>query len=62
MHLENIDSIIPMEIIKIKSATDPNVTYNVKIMFDDTYSCDCKGYKYASKCWHIDKVKGNKNG
>ena len=26
-------------------------------MFGDTYSCDCKGYKYAGKCWHITTVK-----
>jgi len=51
------DYSIPMEVIKVKSATDSNVTYNVKIMFNDTYSCDCKGYKFANKCWHIDHVK-----
>ena len=54
------DYSIPMEVIKVKSATDSNVTYNVKIMFNDTYSCDCKGYKYAGKCWHITQVKEKK--
>ena len=56
------DMFIPIDFVDVPSKSDPDVTHKVKIMLDDTYSCDCKGYKYTSKCWHIDKVKGNKNG
>ena len=51
------DLFIPIDFVDVPSKSDPNVTHKVKIMLDDTYSCDCKGYKYAGKCWHITTVK-----
>ena len=51
------DMFIPIDFVDVPSKSDPDVTHKVKIMMNDTYSCDCKGYKYASKCWHIDHVK-----
>ena len=46
--------------VDVQSKSDPDVTHKVKIMFGDTYSCDCKGYKYSNKCWHITQVKEKK--
>ena len=54
------DLFIPIDFVDVPSKSDPNVTHKVKIMLDDTYSCDCKGYKYAGKCWHITTVKEKK--
>ena len=54
------DLFIPIDFVDVPSKSDPNVTHKVKIMLDDTYSCDCKGYKYAGKCWHITQVKEKK--
>jgi len=51
------DMFIPIDFVDVPSKSDPNVTHKVKIMLDDTYSCDCKGYKYSNKCWHITQVK-----
>ncbi len=45
------DMFIPIDFVDVPSKSDPDVTHKVKIMLDDTYSCDCKGYKYAGKCW-----------
>ena len=55
-----ITDVIEIKDIDVQSKSDPDVTHKVKIMFGDTYSCDCKGYKYASKCWHITQVKEKK--
>jgi len=54
------DLFIPIDFVDVQSKSDPDVTHKVKIMLDDTYSCDCKGYKYAGKCWHITQVKEKK--
>ena len=54
------DLFIPIDFVDVPSKSDPDVTHKVKIMFGDTYSCDCKGYKYAGKCWHITQVKEKK--
>ena len=54
------DMFIPVDFVDVQSKSDPDVTHKVKIMLDDTYSCDCKGYKYAGKCWHITQVKEKK--
>ena len=54
------DMFIPIDFVDVPSKSDPDVTHKVKIMLDDTYSCDCKGYKYAGKCWHITQVKEKK--
>ena len=51
------DMFIPIDFVDVPSKSDPDVTHKVKIMLDDTYSCDCKGYKYSNKCWHITQVK-----
>ena len=51
------DMFIPIDFVDVPSKSDPDVTHKVKIMLDDTYSCDCKGYKYSNKCWHITTVK-----
>ena len=51
------DMFIPIDFVDVQSKSDPDVTHKVKIMLDDTYSCDCKGYKYSNKCWHITQVK-----
>ena len=51
------DMFIPIDFVDVPSKSDPDVTHIVKIMMNDTYSCDCKGYKYAGKCWHITQVK-----
>jgi len=51
------DMFIPIDFVDVPSKSDPDVTHKVKIMMNDTYSCDCKGYKYAGKCWHITTVK-----
>ena len=55
-----ITDVIEIKYIDVQSKSDPDVTHKVKIMFGDTYSCDCKGYKYAGKCWHITQVKEKK--
>ena len=55
-----ITDVIEIKYVDVQSKSDPDVTHKVKIMFGDTYSCDCKGYKYASKCWHITQVKEKK--
>ena len=54
------DMFIPIDFVDVPSKSDPDVTHKVKIMMNDTYSCDCKGYKYAGKCWHITTVKEKK--
>ena len=54
------DMFIPIDFVDVPSKSDPDVTHKVKIMLDDTYSCDCKGYKYSNKCWHITQVKEKK--
>ena len=54
------DLFIPVDFVDVQSKSDPDVTHKVKIMMNDTYSCDCKGYKYAGKCWHITQVKEKK--
>ena len=54
------NAFIPVDFVDVQSKSDPNVTHKVKIMLGDTYSCDCKGYKYSSKCWHITQVKEKK--
>ena len=41
----------------IPSKSDPSVEHMVKIILNDVYSCDCKGYKYVGKCWHIEQAK-----
>ena len=46
--------------VGVQSKSDPDVTHKVKIMFGDIYSCDCKGYKYSNKCWHVTQVKEKK--
>ena len=51
------DVFIPIDFVEVPSKSDPSIIHKVKIMFGDTYSCDCKGYKYAGKCWHITQVK-----
>ena len=51
------DMFIPVDFVDVQSKSDPDVTHKVKIMLGDTYSCDCKGYKYSNKCWHITQVK-----
>ena len=51
------DMFIPIDFVDVPSKSDPDVTHKVKIMMNDTYSCDCKGYKYSNKCWHITQVK-----
>ena len=51
------DMFIPIDFVDVQSKSDPNITHKVKIMMNDTYSCDCKGYKYSNKCWHITQVK-----
>jgi len=68
VHGDNTDwitDVIEIKYVDVQSKSDPDVTHKVKIMFGDTYSCDCKGYKYAGKCWHITQVKDEmekKNG
>ena len=54
------DMFIPIDFVNVQSKSDPDVTHRVKRMMGDTYSCDCKGYKYAGKCWHITQVKEKK--
>ena len=54
------DLFIPIDFVDVQSKSDPDVTHRVKRMLGDTYSCDCKGYKYAGKCWHITQVKEKK--
>ena len=54
------DVFIPIDFVEVPSKSDPSIIHKVKIMFGDTYSCDCKGYKYAGKCWHITQVKEKK--
>ena len=54
------DMFIPIDFVDVPSKSDPDVTHKVKIMLDDTYSCDCKGYKYTGKCWHITTVKDSR--
>ena len=62
MHFGNplSDVFIPIDFVDVPSKSDPDVTHRVKRMLGDTYSCDCKGYKYAGKCWHITQVKEKK--
>jgi hypothetical protein len=63
VHGGNIDwitDVIEIKYVDVQSKSDPDVTHKVKIMFGDTYSCDCKGYKYSNKCWHITQVKEKK--
>jgi len=55
-----ITDVIEIKYVDVQSKSDPDVTHKVKIMFGDTYSCDCKGYKYSNKCWHITQVKEKK--
>ena len=54
------DIFIPIDFVDVPSKSDPDVTHRVKRILGDTYSCDCKGYKYAGKCWHITQVKEKK--
>ena len=54
------DMFIPIDFVNVQSKSDPDVTHRVKRMLGDIYSCDCKGYKYAGKCWHITQVKEKK--
>ena len=54
------DMFIPVDFVDVPSKSDPDVTHRVKRMLGDIYSCDCKGYKYAGKCWHITQVKEKK--
>ena len=48
---------LPHDFIMIPSKSDPSVEHMVKIILNDVYSCDCKGYKYVGKCWHIEQAK-----
>ena len=54
------DTFIPIDFVDVPSKSDPDVTHRVKRILGDIYSCDCKGYKYAGKCWHITQVKEKK--
>ena len=51
------DVFIPIDFVEVPSKSDPSIIHKVKRMLGDIYSCDCKGYKYAGKCWHITQVK-----
>ena len=62
MHFGNplSDVFIPIYFVDVPSKSDPDVTHRVKRILGDIYSCDCKGYKYAGKCWHITQEKEKK--
>lgn len=41
--------------------SDRKRRYAVIHKTDDTYNCDCKGYKYHGHCKHIEEVKNEQN-
>ena len=53
--MELIDS-MTVRTFEIPSKSDPNLVHIVKLNTNDELSCDCKGFQYGGKCWHVRNV------
>ena len=50
------------KLYKVQSRSDPGiehiVSYHNNLETDEIFvECDCKGYQYNHKCWHIEKIR-----
>lgn len=39
------------------SASSPGVSYTVTLDGLGNYKCNCTGWRFRNKCWHVDAVK-----
>lgn len=51
-----LDAQVDSETFKVKSFTDPSVTYQVYHSKRSGWRCDCKGYLFSKHCRHIEYV------
>ena len=42
---------------QVTSNSNPDKFYTVTLYTDDTWTCECNGFKYRQTCSHIDKLK-----
>ena len=47
---------------KVQSKSDPSIEHTVycnqNLETDEIFvECDCKGYQYNHKCWHVEKIR-----